>query len=228
MAKRQSFETELEPDPAISPQITLDDLEVAAQNNHLTIAGALHEGRDTIVLLAPAGSAFWNQFTQSREYHDGKPDPMDRWSATVITGLAKRFDGKAILPSDGPPYAPFFNWALKSGHSWKSPVALLVHDKLGLWISFRGALRLPTHLPLPIAGQSPCQTCAAPCQSTCPVSAFTNNTYNVPRCINHLNTNDSANCMSQGCAARRSCPISHSYGRMPDQSAFHMKAFNPQ
>ena len=32
-------------------------------------------------------------------------------------------------------------------------------------------------------------------------------------------------CMSKGCAVRRACPVSQSYGRMEDQSAFHMRAF---
>lgn len=208
--------------------MTLPSIETAAQRNHLTIAGTLHEGPDTIVLLAPAEPGFWNHFQQSPEYHDGQPDPMDRWSATVIAELAILFKGAAILPSDGPPFAPFFDWALTSGHAWQSPIALLVHDRLGLWISFRGALRIPGHLPLTQPGARPCQSCPAPCLTACPASAFTNGTYNVPHCITHLNTTDSADCMSQGCAARRSCPVGHSYGRMPDQSAFHMKAFNPQ
>jgi hypothetical protein len=59
------------------------------------------------------------------------------------------------------------------------------------------------------------------------VEALSPDNYDVERCKAHLNTEDRANCMDQGCAARRVCPISQTYGRQAAQSAFHMKAFNP-
>lgn len=228
MTKRQSIKTRLEDDPAISPKMTLTEIKKAALCWQLDIAGTLHDGPDTIVLLAPAEPGFWNHFTSSREYNDSQPDPMDRWSASVVNALADRFGGTAILPSNGPPFAPFFDWAIASGKAWKSPVSLLVHDTMGLWISFRGALRLPGHLSLEASKAAPCITCDAPCLKACPVSAFSASMYDVPICINQLNTTDKADCMAEGCAARRSCPVSQSYGRMTAQSAFHMKAFNPQ
>ncbi|WP_275393955.1 ferredoxin [Aliiroseovarius sp. Z3] len=227
MAKRQSIEAGLEPDAAVSTEVTIDTLTRDARARHLDVFGALHDGRETVVLLGPFEPGFWAGFTKSAEYADGLPDPMDRWSKSVISDLADRWAGQAIFPSDGPPYPPFFDWALRSGRAWQSPVTLLVHNTAGLWVSYRGAVRLAGHLALPPAPVNPCDACPAPCRTACPVGALKPEQYDVDTCRSHLNGKDSADCMGSGCAARRACPISQNYGRLAAQSAFHMKAFNP-
>lgn len=201
--------------------------EPAAEDLQLEVLGALHEGDDTIYLLGPHEPGFWQVFTESDEYRDGAPDPLDRWSKRVIGELAESWGGTAIFPSDGPPYPPFQAWARASGRAWDSPVGMLVHDTTGLWISYRGAVRVPGLRPLPSTGDKPCLNCDAPCLKACPVSALGPKAYDVPKCKEHLNGEDLANCMTQGCAVRRTCPAGQSYGRLPSQSAFHMKVFNP-
>ncbi|WP_260518149.1 ferredoxin [Aliiroseovarius sp. M344] len=228
MAKRRTIETGLEPDVAVSAEVTLEQLTQDAHAQQLDVFGALHDGSETIVLLGPLEPGFWAHFTQSAAYQDGSPDPMDRWSKAVIEGLAKRWQGTAIFPSDGPPYPPFFDWALRSGRAWQSPVALLVHDTAGLWASYRGAVRLSGRLTLPRGSTCPCEGCDAPCRTACPVDALGSDAYDVPLCKSYLNGADNADCMGAGCAVRRSCPVSRSYGRLAAQSAFHMKAFNPK
>ncbi|SEV97314.1 hypothetical protein SAMN05444851_0624 [Aliiroseovarius sediminilitoris] len=207
--------------------MTLVDLTREARTLQLDVFGALHDGPDTIVLLGPLEPGFWARFTESAEYADGLPDPMDRWSKCAITDLANRWAGQAIFPSDGPPYPPFFDWALRSGRAWQSPVTLLVHDTAGLWVSYRGAIRLTGHMDLQTAATCPCNDCPAPCRSACPVGALGSNGYDITTCLAHLNGDDSTDCMGSGCAARRACPVSQNYGRLAAQSAFHMKAFNP-
>lgn len=224
MAGRKTDETGLEPDASISPKIIHGP---DARDLQLDVLGVLHEGDSTIYLLGPKEPGFWQVFTESAEYQDGSPDPLDRWSKRVIGELAERWGGAAIFPSDGPPYPPFQAWARASGRAWDSPVGMLVHDTAGLWISYRGAVRVPRLLPLPQTGNTPCIGCDAPCLGTCPVSALGPSGYDVPKCKEHLIGDDVANCMAQGCAVRRSCPAGQSYGRLPIQSAFHMKAFNP-
>ncbi|WP_289042699.1 ferredoxin [uncultured Aliiroseovarius sp.] len=226
MAKRQSLETGLEPVAAVPAQMTLEALTKDARAVDLDVFGALHDGPDTVILLGPVEPAFWHAFTASSENHDGAPDPMDRWSKRVICRLAASWQGAAVFPSDGPPYPPFFDWALRSGRAWQSPVALLVHDTAGLWVSYRGAVRVTGHLTLPPTPACPCDTCAAPCKTACPVDALGAASYDVDGCITHMNTGDSADCMDKGCAVRRTCPVSRSCGRLAAQSAFHMKAFN--
>ncbi|MCK0137518.1 ferredoxin [Aliiroseovarius sp. F47248L] len=227
MARRQSIKAGLEPDAAVSTEVTIDTLTRDVRARQMDVFGALHDGPDTVILLGPYEPGFWACFIDCLEYADGLPDPMDRWSKSVISDLADRWAGQAIFPSDGPPYPPFFDWALQSERAWKSPVTLLVHDTAGLWVSYRGAVRLSGHLDLPPTEICPCDGCSAPCRTACPVSALEPERYDVDTCLSHLNGADSADCMETGCAARRACPISLNYGRLAAQSAFHMKAFNP-
>ena len=207
-----------------------DAIQNAAQGRHLCIRGGLYpkdlEGIDTLILLGPDEPAFWPAFTQSPEYLDCLPDPMDRWSARVIDDLATQLGATALFPFGGPPWHPFFRWATDSGRTWSSPINLLVHEQAGLFASFRGALGFAHRIALPPPPDSaPCTDCAAPCLTACPVKALTTEGYDVPACKAYLRTEAGRDCMENGCAARRACPISQTYGRLAEQSAFHMRAF---
>lgn len=181
-----------------------------------------------LVLVGPQGGAvWWGRVTQSDEWRDGAPDPLDRWSKRHLTALASRFGGKALFPSDGPPWPPFFRWALDSGRIWQSPVGMLVHADQGLWVSFRGALALPFRLELRKAA-NPCLTCAEkPCRHACPVGALSAQSYDTAACHAYLDRPEGAACLTRGCAARRACPAGESHARMPQQSAYHMSRFHP-
>ena len=207
--------------------LSLAALDEAARPSGLTLHGALHVGKEeTCVLLGPDVSRFWPLFAAAPEYADQAPDPMDRWSKRVVGDLAKQFDARAVFPSDGPPYPPFIQWALDSGAAWVSPVGMLVHDAHGLWISYRGALALPHPVNLPEPPPKPCSTCHAPCLTACPVNAIGPNGYDTATCHAWLDTKEQ-DCMAQGCAIRRACPAGAAHGRLPEQSAFHMRSFHP-
>lgn len=192
----------------------------------LFVAGMVHEGAETIVLLAPDEPGFWAHATNGPEFADGLPDPLDRWSERVIGGLAKAWNGRAVFPFGGPPYAPFFAWALASGQAFASPVSLLVQGRMGLWASYRGALALPGTLPLPAAIPSPCTGCPAPCTTACPALALSAEGYDVAACHTWLNRLEGEICLSSGCLVRNACPIGESYGRLAEQSAWHMRQFH--
>ena len=203
---------------------------------HLDIFGAFHPtpeddtpaGTKTLLMLGPYEPGFWAQFSASAEFHDNKPDPLDRWSKRIVSPWADQLGATALFPSDGPPYAPFIDWALRSGRSWQSPVGLLVHDHAGLFVSFRAAIAFPLQLALPSRPGNPCLTCKTrPCLSACPVDAQKSGGYDVPACKAFLDTTDGQACMETGCLVRNACPAGHGYGRLPEQSAFHMAAFNP-
>lgn len=193
----------------------------------LSIFGALHDSGDTIVLLGPHEPGFWGVFSGSPEYRDGAPDPLDRWSKRVIGTLAASWGGTPVFPSDGPPYAPFLDWALASGQAWQSPIGMLVHARAGLMVSYRGAVRLPALHDLPRPEEPPCKSCTGkPCLSACPVGALNSSqVYDVEACKAHIDTPAGTDCLTSGCLARRACPVSQSYGRDPAQSGFHMRAF---
>ncbi len=214
--------------------MTLDRIERLASAERLMVMGGFHatledrlpDGTRTLVLLGPAEPGFWTHLMGSPEYRDGAPDPVDRWSLRVIGDMADALQATALFPFGGPPWHPFYQWALRSGRSWASPVGLLVHDRAGLFASYRGALLLDRRIDLPPAGPRPCDDCPAPCLTACPVAALTEAGYDVPRCHAFLDSPDGASCMNEGCAVRRACPISRAYGRLPEQSAYHMRQFH--
>ena len=211
------------------------DVAGAARAAHLDIFGAFHPrpddgtpaGTQTLVLLGPYEPGFWAHVSGSAEFADGGPDPLDRWSERVIRGLAQEIGARPLFPFGGPPYRPFIAWALRSGRAWTSPATLLVHDRAGLMVSYRGALALRQRLKLPALPAKPCDTCAGrPCLTACPVSALGPEGYDLNACHGFLDTGPGRGCMDRGCAARRACPISRDHGRLEPQSAFHMRAFH--
>lgn len=183
----------------------------------------LPKGTRTVLLVGP-GAGFWPHLQAEPEW--GGADPVDSWSRRVIGRLACDLGGKALFPFGGPPYHPFYTWALRTGRVWASPVRLLVHDRQGLWVSFRGALALKEEIALP-GGTSPCTGCAAPCLSACPAGALTGAGYDLPACHGFLDTSEGRDCMQGGCRVRRACPVSQGYDRMAEQSAYHMARFHP-
>lgn len=199
-------------------------LEVAG----LVVAGAapMPEGVCSVVLLAPDEPAFWPKFTQSAEYRDGQPDPMDRWSTRVIGALAADLGAQPLFPFGTQPPHPFYTWALASGRVWSSPVQFLVGARAGLWASYRGALGVASELDALSSVAKPCDACAQPCATACPVGALTPAGYDTAACHAYLDTDAGQDCMSKGCAVRRVCPVSQSFGRDPAQSAFHMRHFH--
>ncbi|MGR3617011.1 MAG: ferredoxin [Paracoccaceae bacterium] len=213
-----------------------DRLSEMADQYGLLILGALHPARqqvqmlsDGTLLLLGTGPSFWPIFQRSFEARDGQSDPVDRWSARVLDKLAKELGATPYFPFGGPPYKPFINWALTSGRAFQSPAGPMVHDKMGMMISFRGALHLDAEIdfPPPPLTASPCSTCAEkPCLKACPVGALNESgVYDVPACYAHLNTSAGEDCMKLGCRARRACPISQNSGRTAEQTSHHMRYF---
>jgi len=209
--------------------MTLDQIEAAAAEHNLAVFGTLSENTphniETLVLLGPLEPGFWAKFSASTEYCDNRPDPLDRWSKRVIGQIADTLGATAFFPFGGPPYQPFIEWAQASGRAHISPVGLLVHDVAGLMVSYRGALGFSEWIDSPPAAPSPCLACdTQPCVTACPVDAFAGEGYDVAACKSDLDRSGN-DCMARGCAVRRVCPISQSYGRIESQSAFHMRAF---
>jgi epoxyqueuosine reductase len=219
------------------PEGGADYVSVAARAtaHRLEIFGAFHPGPDdgapagtaTLLLLGPAEPGFWEHLTAQPEFADGAPDPLDRWSRRAIGRMACDLGGKALFPFAGPPWHPFIAWAKRSGRAWESPVRFLVHDTAGLMVSYRGAIGLRERIALPPpAAAPPCAECERPCLSACPVGALTADGYDTAACHAYLDTGAGRDCMTGGCAVRRACPVSRTYGRLPEQSAYHMSRFH--
>jgi len=199
--------------------MNLTEVEQQSARHHLAVFGAFHptpgdgvapECR-TLVLLGPAEPGFWGALTQSR--HFSGPDPVDNWSRHAIGEIARELGAEALFPFGGPPYQPFVAWALKTGRTWVSRVGLLIHDEAGLFASFRGALAFDKAFDLAEeTALSPCETCEGrPCQQACPAGALGADGYDVPACHGFLDGPGQQTCLRQGCAVRRSCPVSQNY-----------------
>ncbi|MBC7480215.1 MAG: ferredoxin, partial [Pseudorhodobacter sp.] len=177
------------------------------------------------LLIGPQEPGFWPHLQAQPEW--GAPDPVGRWSRRVIGRVACDLGAKALFPFGGPPYQPFYAWALRSGAVWDSPIKLLVHGEQGLFVSFRGALALKERVDLPPAPVKPCDSCVTkPCLTACPVGALTAAGYDVPSCHAYLDSPDGGTCLTGGCLVRASCPVSQGYARMAEQSAYHMRQFH--
>ncbi|WP_083464392.1 ferredoxin [Phaeobacter sp. 11ANDIMAR09] len=215
-----------------------DQVSQAASEQGLVIYGALRPNlhpaqglsHGTLVLLG-TGEAFWPVFTSSREHLDAVADPIDQWSARVIGDLAETLGAKPYFPFGGPPYTPFVDWALATGRAFTSPSQMMVHDEVGMLISYRGALHFDQSfdIPPPPLAHSPCATCTTqPCLNTCPVHALADGgPYDLTACHQHLDTPAGVACMTQGCLARCACPLSQGAGRRIEQTAHHMRYFHP-
>lgn len=211
-----------------------EQVQAALDPHHLEVLGgfAVEEGEAgfpaetrTLLMIGPKEPGFWPHLQAQPEW--GGPDPVDRWSRRVIGRVACDLGAKALFPFGGPPYQPFYSWALRTGRVWDSPVKLLVHATQGLMVSFRGALALKQVLPLPAPSVQPCATCAKPCLTACPATALTGAGYDVARCHAHLDQPAGSDCLNGGCLVRSTCPAGAGYARMPSQSAYHMRQFHP-
>lgn len=191
----------------------------------------LADGRPAraLLLVGRVGRAGWSAFASAPEFADRRPDPLDRWSARVIGRLAADQGGLALFPFGGPPWWPFQRWAMRAEPVAPSPLGLLIHPDFGLWHAYRGALAFADDLApaAPLAARpSPCAACAArPCQTTCPVDAFSPTGYDLARCLAHLESPLGALCRTDGCRARDACPVARGRRYGDDEIRFLMRAF---
>ncbi|EBA05158.1 hypothetical protein RB2150_13751 [Rhodobacteraceae bacterium HTCC2150] len=214
---------------------TYSELCTDMANINLAVLGGIQDGETplpdgckTLLLLGPLEPNFWTNFKETPEFGDGSNDPMNRWSQRVITVSANQYGAQAYFPFGTTPPHPFFTWATASGRCWSSPVMWLVHDEAGTMVSFRGALGFDKRIELPPLPANPCDICDdKPCLKACPVGALTGAGYDVPACHAYLDQPEGQECLDAGCQVRLACPISQSYGRAKEQSAFHMGYFHP-
>ena len=224
-----------------TPALSIEELRGAAESTGLALRGGFHpEPKDgvpplpdgdaalTVVLLGFTGGRQWPVFAASKEYADGRPNALDRWSRRVIDALGSHYGAVGRYPWGGPPWLPFQQWARRAEPVYGSPLGILIHPDYGLWHSYRGALCFRTRLALPEPDRrpSPCDCCAAkPCLGTCPVGAVAADRFNHRACAGHVASTAGADCVALSCRARRSCPVGASYRYGAAQSRFHMQAF---
>lgn len=189
-----------------------------------------------MLLFGQTGSDMWDRFSQSPEYADGNPNPMDRWSRRIGCAIAEKLGGIALFPFEGPPWHPFGQWAQRAESIRSSPLGILMHPRYGLWHAYRFAIAiraLDGHESSPESSTErvesshhACDTCnQQPCLTACPVGAFSNGEYQVQACAEFLRNNQQADCHSLGCRARGACPEGRDYTYDIEHRQFHMREF---
>ena len=136
--------------------IRLDEIQRLAQQHGLVVRGGfvVDEADNvpcieygvaalTLVLFGNAGSSLWACFSDSNEYADGLPDPLNRWSKRIGQQMAAQLSGQALFPFDSMPYHPFIDWAKKAESLRCSKLGMLIHPRYGLWHAYRFAIALP-------------------------------------------------------------------------------------
>ena len=191
---------------------------------HLTPKDALGDG--SLIMIGNAGHAMWEKFSAQSK---GDDNPLDDWTRSVIGPVAKSMGAKAIYPFDKP-HPPIQQWAKRAENLASSPIGILIHPEFGLWHAYRAALVFPYCVEdferRPAKPVNPCESCSEkPCLSACPVSAFSENLYDVEACAGHLSGAEGRACRDDGCAARNACPVGQDFKYSGPQLKFHMGAF---
>ncbi|NNE12296.1 MAG: hypothetical protein HKN41_08650, partial [Ilumatobacter sp.] len=178
---------------------------------------AVDRPTSSVVIVGNVAGPMWDRFERARTPGH---DPLDRWTRQVLEPVAERFGARFLHPSDRP-YQPFQHWAQRADAVWSSPIGLLVHREYGLWHAYRGALLFDAvvdGLPAIVDAASPCVTCVdQPCLTTCPVDAFSDSGYDHVACAGHVTSGHEPTCLTDGCAARRACPVGIGHEYVPDQ-----------
>lgn len=182
----------------------------------------------SVILVGNAGSELWDK-SGAEIAALGDPDPLDRWTRSVIEQIASSADGLALFPFAGPPYWPFQRWAERAEGVRSSPIGIQIHPEFGLWHAYRAAILLPVAVDLPGEPRAhPCDTCIEkPCLTHCPVGAFSAAGYDVDRCVDRVVAvqYETGSCSDVGCLARLACPVGAAWRYRPDHARFHMEAF---
>ncbi len=179
----------------------------------------------TAIVVGNTGGSFWDRF-RAREHH--MADPLDDWTRRQLNAAAADLKATIVFPFGGPPYHPIMQWAQNAEAVYPSLYGPLIHPKLGLWHAYRGLLVFAERLDLPARTPhaNPCTTCDGnPCLSACPVGAVTQSAFARDTCAEYLAGDEGRDCMQNGCAARRACPIGAGHRYPSDQIQFHMQAF---
>ena len=91
----------------------------------------------TVIMAGNARTAMWSSFTKTRPVGEY---PLDERSRRGLNAVAASYDARLALPSKGPRYLPFRQWAMRAGPVPPSPLDILIHPQRGLWHGYRGAL----------------------------------------------------------------------------------------
>jgi hypothetical protein len=184
-----------------------------------------------LVLLGSFAGTFWDAFEAWSLQHqaDTTAHPLDDFTRELVAPLVEALGAHAVYPSDGPPFWPFQSWAARVERVFPSPLKILIHPEFGLWHAYRAALLFDSLDGLPDVGVAPaalssCLGCSGqPCLTACPVDAYDQDVFNAHACADFVTHRGSRG--TDGCAARRACPVGVDNQYSKAQQQFHLRSF---
>jgi epoxyqueuosine reductase len=183
----------------------------------LTEAVDLAEPR-TVVMIGSGGPGFWRTFKQTPT--TAEPDELrradgsiDAYSTMVVPRLAQ------IVAAEGARCEVFYPFG-RPGHSVSfrrlaehcgfgvagTVLGTVIHPEFGPWVSLRGALVTDLELPETgeIEGYEPCEGCAQPCVTACPIGTYDSGTWDFAACVRYRLFEDGC---PTGCLSRLACVV---------------------
>lgn len=200
-----------------------------AKSGLKTLGWFAEENGRPALLIGNFGGSHWDAFKSSKFFDDGEDDPMNRWTQSTLSPITEKYSCEVRYPF-GEQLWPFQKWAAAATGMKPSPIGLFIHPNYGLWVALRGALIFADDIELPKSKPSihPCETCRdQPCLSSCPVDAFSGESFDVASCRQFASSVKGTSCRDDGCRARLSCPVGKEFAYSLEQQTFHMAAFLP-
>jgi hypothetical protein len=199
----------------------------------LTLAALLPGARGALVV--GAGRAFFDAFARARAAHDTAPNPLDRYTRSVVSEAARAaLEPLGVAHVEHFPFVgesaagvviPFQRLGRAVGLAASSPLGLQIHPTYGAWWAYRALVVVDTELPRPEPLSDGCAGCPAPCVDACPASAVQRAGFSVPAC--HARRLEAQPCRLS-CAARLACIRGPEHRYSDAQLAFHMAASMPE
>jgi hypothetical protein len=192
---------------------------------------SLLAGARGAAIAGSGGRAFFERFAASPEAGDGGRNPLDRYTARVISAATSdALAGTGVRHAVGYPFGadpviPFQRLGRAAGLGGPGPLALQIHPVFGPWWAYRALIVVDRAVdPAPAPGDA-CAGCPAPCVAACPGRAVSLGGFQIPAC--HAHRIAAAECRTS-CAARIACIRGPEHRYSDEQLAFHMRASMPK
>lgn len=194
----------------------------------LTTAGYDLSIYKQLILIAHAGTAFWQALTQNHpQLLDENANPVDTYTRNTVDTFFKETLQTRRYDILYPGRLPLDLQALGTQAGWHhpSPFWVGVNNRYGSWFAYRALILADSNFAptTPWAEPSPCTSCATqPCISACPAQALQDGQLNLERCLNHRRQPESS-CRYQ-CLARNACPVGSEHRYDATQMQHHYAA----
>jgi epoxyqueuosine reductase QueG len=168
---------------------------------------------------------------RAREARDGAPNPLDRYTARVVSAAARAalaplgVAHAAAFPFGAHPLIPFQRLGRAAGLGGPGPLGLQIHPEFGPWWAYRGLGVVARPLPAAPGPGDGCAGCDAPCVAACPARAVARGGFDVAAC--HARRLVAEPCRLS-CDARIACVLGPAHRYRDVELAFHMRASLPR